>query len=71
MVGVDSMGPGLEPVGARFSNFLLGKVPLQFKLHGMSIFHDIQMATYFGTACSYSHTVGCTLVVLHVLCMSV
>jgi len=48
-VDVDSMGPGLQPVGARISNFLLGKVPLQFKLHGMSIFHDIQMATYFGT----------------------
>jgi len=24
----------------------------------MSIFHDIQMATYFGTAWSYSHMVG-------------
>jgi len=50
MVDVDSMGPGLQPVGACFSNFVLGKVSLQFKLHGMSIFHDIQMATYFGTA---------------------
>jgi len=50
MDDVDSMGPGLQPVGGRFSNFLLGKVSLQFKLHGMSIFHDIQMATYFGTA---------------------
>ena len=52
------MGPGLQPVGARFSNFLLEKVSLQFKLHRMSIFHDIQMATYFGTAWSYSHMVG-------------
>jgi len=50
MVDVDSMGPGLQPVGACFSNFVLGKVSLQFKLDGMSIFHDIQMATYFGTA---------------------
>jgi len=50
MDDVDSMGPGLQPVVARLSNFLLGKVSLQFKLHGMSIFHDIQMATYFGTA---------------------
>jgi len=58
MVDVDSMGPGLQPVGARFSNFILGKVSLQFRLHGMSIFHDIQMATYFGTAWSYSHMVG-------------
>ena len=55
MVNVDSMGPALQRIGARFSNFLLGKVSLQFKLHGMSIFHDIQMATYFGTALSYSH----------------
>jgi len=49
MVDIDSMGPGLQLVGGRFSNFLLGKVSLQFKLHGMSTFHDIQMATYFGT----------------------
>ena len=52
------MGPGLQPVGAQFSNVFLGKVSLQFILHGMSIFQDIQMATYFGTACSYSHMVG-------------
>jgi len=51
-------GPGLQLVVARFSNFLLGKVSLEFKLHGMSIFHDIQMATYFGTAWCYSHVVG-------------
>ena len=58
MDDVDSMGPSLQPVIARFSNFFLGKVSLQFKLHGMSIFHDIQMATYFDTAWSYSHMVG-------------
>jgi len=52
------MGPGLQPVGARFLNFFLGKVSLQFILHGMSIFHDIQMATFFGTAWRYSHMVG-------------
>ena len=46
---IDSMGPGLQLVRARFSNFLVGKVSLEFKLHGMSIFHHIQMATYFGT----------------------
>jgi len=50
MADVDSMGPDLQLVAARFSNFLLGKVSLEFKLHGMSIFHDIQMATHFGTA---------------------
>jgi len=58
MDDVDSMGPDLQPVVVRFSNFLLGKISLQFILHGMSIFHDIQMATYFGTAWSYSHMVG-------------
>ena len=49
MVDVDSMEPDLQPVETRFTNFLLGKVSLEFKLHGMSIFHDIQMTTYFGT----------------------
>jgi len=58
MDDVDSMGPDLQPVIVRFSNFLLRKVSLQFILHGMSIFHDIQMATYFGTAWCYSHMVG-------------
>ena len=57
-VDVDSMGPGLQLFGGQFSNFLLGKVSLEFKLHGMSIFHDIQMATYFDTGWCYSHMVG-------------
>jgi len=64
MVDIDSMGPGLQFVGGRFSNFLLGKVSLEFKLHRMSIFHDIQMATYFGTVTWLG-----MLVVLHILCM--
>jgi len=38
------MGRGLQPVGARFSNLILGKLSSEFKLHGMSIFHEIQMA---------------------------
>jgi len=49
MVDIDSMGPDLQLVGGQFSNFLLGTVSLQFKVHGMSILHDIQIATYFGT----------------------
>jgi len=49
MVDIDSMGPGLQLVRGRFLNFLIGKVSLEFKLRGMSIFHDVQMATYFGT----------------------
>jgi len=52
------MGPGIQLLRGQFSNFLLGKVSLEFKLHGMSIFHDIQMATYFGTGRCYSHMVG-------------
>ena len=57
-VDIDSMGPDVQLLGGHFSNFLLGKVSLEFKLHGMSIFHDIQMATYFGSAWHYSHVVG-------------
>jgi len=49
MVDIDSMGPGLQLLGGQLSNFFLGKVSLEFKLHGMSIFNDIQMTTYFGT----------------------
>ena len=57
-VDIDSMGPGLQLLGGQFLNFLLGKVSLEFKLHGMSIFYDIQMATYFRTGWRYSHMVG-------------
>ena len=46
MVGGDSMGPGLQLVRTRFSNFLLGKLSREFKLRGMSIFHEIQMAIF-------------------------
>jgi len=46
MVASDSMGHGLQLFGARFSNFLLGKLSQEFKLHGMSIFHEIQMAIF-------------------------
>jgi len=49
MVDINSMGPAVQLVGGRFSNFFLGKVSLEFKLHGMLIFHDILMATYFET----------------------
>jgi len=46
MVNGDSMGPGLQPVGARFLNFLLGKLSREFKHRPKSIFHQIQMATF-------------------------
>jgi len=46
MVAGDSMGPALQLVRARFSDFLLGKLSQEFKLRGMSIFHEIQMAIF-------------------------
>ena len=46
MVDGDSMGPGLQLVGARFWNFLLGKLSQEFSLRGVSIFHQIQMAIF-------------------------
>jgi len=42
----DSMGSGLQLVGARFLNFLLRKLSREFKLRRMSIFHEIQMAIF-------------------------
>jgi len=46
MVGSDSMGSGLQPDGARFLNFLLGKLSRELNLRRMSIFHEIQMAIF-------------------------
>jgi len=46
MVDADSMGPGLQRVGARFFNFLIGKLSRVFKLRPMSIFQEIQMAIF-------------------------
>jgi len=46
MVVGDSMGPGLQLVGARFLNFLLGKLSREFKLRPVSIFHEIQTAIF-------------------------
>ena len=55
MIDIDGMGLILELVGARLSNFLLGKLSRQFKLHGMSIFHDIQMAIFLYCVRLQSH----------------
>ena len=46
MVDGHSMGPGLQLVGARFLNFLLGKLSQEFKLCPMLIFHEIQTAIF-------------------------
>jgi len=70
MVDIDSMGPGLQLVRGRFSNFLLGKVSLEFKLHGISIFHDIQMAwPHISVLGDTTVTWLGMLVILHILCV--
>jgi len=46
MAGSDSMGPGLQLIGARFFNFLVGNLSREFKLRPMSIVHEIQMAIF-------------------------
>jgi len=46
MVDGDSMGPCLQLVVARFSNFLLGNLSREFKLRRMSIFPEIQVAMF-------------------------
>ena len=46
MVSDDSMGPGLQLVVAQFLNFPLGNLSQEFKLRGMSIFHEIQTAIF-------------------------
>jgi len=42
-VDIDSTGPDLRLLGGQFSNFFLGKVSTEFKLHGMSIFHEVKV----------------------------
>jgi len=55
MVYHDSTGPNLQLVGDRFSNFLLRKLSFEFKLRGMLILHEFQIAIF--TYC-YGHMVG-------------
>ena len=68
MVAGDSMGPGLQLVGALFSNFFLRKLSREFKLRGMSIFRETQMAIFRYIRETTVTWLG-RLVVLHVLCM--
>ena len=67
MIGDDSTGPGLQLVGARFLNFLPGKLSREFKLRHMSIFHH----TYSNGRISVLRDATVTwlgmLLVLHVL----
>jgi len=46
---------GLQFVRATFSNSLLGKLSREFKLRGMSIFHEIQMAIFRYCVRIHSH----------------
>jgi len=59
MVGGHSMGPGLQLVRARFLNFLLGKLSRGFKLHPVSIFHEIHTATFRYCVMLQSHGWAC------------
>ena len=54
MVCGDSMGSGLQIFGARFLNFLLGKLSREFKLRYFTKFKW----PYFGNAWCYSHVLG-------------
>jgi len=53
MVAGDSLGHGLQLVGARFSNFRLGKLSREFKCRGMLICSKFNWP-YFGSAWGYS-----------------
>jgi len=46
MVDYDDMESNLQHVGARFLNFLLGKLSRDFKYRIMSILHDFQRAIF-------------------------
>jgi len=46
MVDSDTMATGLQLMGARFLNFLPGKLSREFQFRRMSIFHEIQMAIF-------------------------
>jgi len=59
MVDDDSMGPGLQHVGAWFLNFLLRKLPRKFRLRRMSILHEFQRAIFPYCVWIASHSWAC------------
>jgi len=65
----DSMGPGLQLIGVRFSNFLFRKLSREFRLHGMSISQNSN--GHISVLHEATVTWLSVLVVLHVLCMLV
>ena len=70
MVDVDSMGPVLQPVGARFLNFLLRKVSLHLNFMECRYFMTFKWPHISALREATVTWLG-TLVVLHVLCMLV
>jgi len=46
MVDNNSTRPGLQLGGVRFSNFLLRKISRKFKLSGMSLLQEFEMAVF-------------------------
>jgi len=46
MVDGDRMGPDVQLIRARFSNYLLRQLSRHFKVPRVSIVHEIQMATF-------------------------
>jgi len=68
MVDSHSMGHGLQLVGARFQNFLLGKLSREFKLRRLSIFQRNSNGRISVGRDATVTRLG-MLVVLHVLCM--
>ena len=69
MDGCDSVGPGLQLVGTRFSNFLLGKLLREFKLRGMSMSRISN--GHISVVREATVTWSGTLLVLHTRCMSI
>ena len=56
MVDIDSMGPEVQLIGARFSNFLLQKLSREFKLREYRYFTLFKWP-YFATAWCNSHII--------------
>ena len=76
MVDNNSMRPVLQLAGVRFSNFLLRKISRKFKLSGMSLLQEFEMAVFpycLRLVCvrfSVSHTcIWCTANVAFLCCL--
>jgi len=65
MVSGDCMGPGLQLVRARFSNFLLRRLSREFRVHGMTQISNGHISILLEATVTWSSM----LVVLYVLCI--